>query len=207
MDDQTLITTEAQLREIVGEVPDPPKYKTIDHIDDICRRYIAAAPFLVIGTTGADGLMDLSPKGDPAGFVRVLDRKTLAIPERLGNGRFDSYVNIMHDPRVALIFLIPGHRDTLRVAGQARISRDPGLLADGSVRGREPRFTLLVTVEEAMTHCSKCMVRSGLWEQERWPDTSDLPTLAEAMVVHGALPISTERMNEIIVNDGRDRLY
>lgn len=207
MSDPFAITDRTQLREIVGEVPEPPREKTVEHIDPICARYIAASSFLLIATKGSDGLMDVSPKGDPAGFVAVLDETTLAIPERLGNGRFDTYENLFHDPSVGLIFLIPGHKDTLRVSGTARITRDPELRARFAVRGVEPRFVLLVTVKEAMTHCPKCMVRGGVWEPESWPDRADLPTLAEAMVAHGKLSRSVEEMHEIIVNDGNTRLY
>ncbi|MEO0995206.1 MAG: pyridoxamine 5'-phosphate oxidase family protein [Pseudomonadota bacterium] len=207
MSDEHIITHRDQLRAIVGEVPEPPREKTIDHIDALCARYIAAAPFVVMATRGADGLMDLSPKGDPAGFVAVLDEKTLAIPDRLGNGRFDTYENLLVNPEVGLIFLIPGHNDTLRVSGTAKISRDPELCARFAVNGKDPRFVLLVTVEEAMTHCPKCMVRSGMWQPEKWPDRSNIPTLAEAMVAHGKLSRSVAEMDEIIVNDGKNRLY
>ncbi|MEM9148422.1 MAG: MSMEG_1061 family FMN-dependent PPOX-type flavoprotein [Pseudomonadota bacterium] len=207
MTDPHILTNRDQLREIVGEVPIPPREKTIDHIDAICARYIAAAPFLLIATHGADGLLDISPKGDPAGFVGILDKKTLAIPERLGNGRFDTYENLFDNPQLALIFLIPGHNDTLRVSGDGRISRDPELRARFAVRGQEPRFVLLVHVREAMTHCPKCMVRSGLWQPERWPDRSDIPTLAEAMVAHGQLSRTVAEMDDIIRKDGENRLY
>ncbi|MEO1601884.1 MAG: MSMEG_1061 family FMN-dependent PPOX-type flavoprotein [Pseudomonadota bacterium] len=207
MSDEHIITHRDQLRAIVGEVPEPPREKTIDHIDALCARYIAAAPFVVMATRGADGLMDLSPKGDPAGFVAVLDEKTLAIPDRLGNGRFDTYENLLVNPEVGLIFLIPGHTDTLRVSGTAKISRGPELCARFAVNGKDPRFVLLVTVEEAMTHCPKCMVRGGMWQPEKWPDRSNIPTLAEAMVAHGKLSRSVAEMDEIIVNDGKNRLY
>ena len=207
IDESYTLNVRSQLREIVGEVPEPPAKKMIDHIDPICARYIAASPFLVISTVGADGRLDVSPKGDPAGFVEVLNEKTIAMPERLGNGRFDSYENIFSNPNVGLIFLIPGHNDTLRVSGKARISRDPNLRARFAVRGVEPRFVLLVDVEEAMTHCPKCMVRGSVWKPEGWPARDDLPTLAEAMVVHGQLSGSVADMQSIIERDGRERLY
>jgi len=210
-DEEWLIKDREALREIVGEPPQSMLLKTIDHVDEICAAYIAASPFLVLGTRGPDGLLDLSPKGDPAGFVQVLDKKTLAIPERLGNGRFDSFENLLQDPAIALIFLIPGHRDTLRVSGKGRITRDPDLLDQMAVNGRPPRFAILVTVEEAMTHCPKCMMRGGMWEPAKWPDTSELPTLAEATMVHGDLARkmgrTLEEMHEIIENDGKNRLY
>lgn len=201
------LTDRSQLREIVGEVPEPPAEKVIDHIDPICERYIAASPIVIISTASADGRMDVTPKGDPAGFVEVLNKKTLAIPERLGNGRFDGFENILENPNVGLIFLIPGHNDTLRVSGKARISRDPALRARFKIRGVEPRFVLLVEVEEAMAHCSKSMIRGSVWKPEQWPDREDLPTLAEAMVTHGQLSRSVADMQEIIDRDSQERLY
>lgn len=205
--DPHILTSKAQLREIVGPVGEKVANKTIDHIDDICAAFIAKSPYLVMATRGQDGLLDLSPKGDPAGFVEVLDRKTLAIPDRLGNGRFDSYENLLVDPSLALIFLIPGHTDTLRIAGEGRISRAPQLLARYPVNGKEPRFVLIVTVREAFLHCAKSMVRAGLWRQETWPDTSDVPSLAQAMVAHGKLAVGVAEMQEIIDRDGKTRLY
>lgn len=205
--DPHMLTSITQLREIVGPVGEKVANKTIDHIDHICAAFIAKSPYLVMATRGQDGLLDLSPKGDPVGFVEVLDRKTLAIPDRLGNGRFDSYENLIADPSLALIFLIPGHTDTLRVAGEGRISRAPQLLARHTVNGKEPRFVLIVTVREAFLHCAKSMVRAGLWRQETWPDTSDVPSLAQAMVAHGKLGVGVAEMQEIIDRDGKTRLY
>jgi PPOX class probable FMN-dependent enzyme len=205
--DPDILTTIAQLRDIVGPVSEKVANKTIDHIDDICAAFISMSPYLVMATRGQDGLLDLSPKGDPAGFVEVLDRKTLAIPDRLGNGRFDSYENLIADPSLAMIFLIPNHTDTLRVAGEGRISRAPELLARYPVNGKEPRFVLLVTVREAFLHCAKSIVRAGLWRQETWRDSSCVPSLAQAMVAHGKLALGVAEMQEIIDTDGKTRLY
>lgn len=205
--DPHILTSIAQLREIVGPVGEKVANKTVDHIDDICAAFIAKSPYLVMATRGQDGLLDLSPKGDPVGFVEVLDRKTLAIPDRLGNGRFDSYENLMADPSLALIFLIPGHTDTLRVAGEGHISRAPRLLSRYPVNGKKPRFALIVTVREAFLHCAKSMVRAGLWRQETWPDTSDVPSLGQAMVAHGKLAVGVAEMQEIIDRDRKTRLY
>ena len=205
--DPYAITDREQLRAIVGEPGPRAALKTIDRIDRYCARFIAAAPFVVLATRGADGLLDLSPKGDPAGFVAVLDERTLAIPDRLGNNRFDSYENLLLDPSVGLIFLIPGHNDTLRVAGEGRITRDPDLLGRFVVHGKSPRFVLVVTVREAFLHCAKGMGRSGLWRPEAWPDTADAPTLAEAMVAHGRPRDSADEMQAIIDADRANRLY
>lgn len=129
MEVEHLLTSREQLRAIVGEVGPKVAHKVIDHIDPICASFISCSPYIVVATRGSDGLLDVSPKGDPAGFVDCLSPKLLALPDRLGNGRFDTYENLFNNPSVALLFLIPGHNDTLRVAGDGRISRDPKLLA------------------------------------------------------------------------------
>lgn len=205
--DLHILTHRDQLRAIVGEPTERVANKTINHIDEICAKFIAASPYVVIATRGKDGLLDLSPKGDPAGFVGVIDSHTLVIPDRLGNGRFDSYENLFVDKSVSLIFLIPGHTETLRVAGEGRISVDRELLASYSIEGKVPRFALLVTVREAFLHCGKSIVRSRLWRSESWPDTTGVPSLAAAMVAHGKLALQVEEMQKIIDNDGKTRLY
>lgn len=151
--------------------------------------------------------MDVSPKGDPPGFVRVLDDRTLAIPDRPGNRRIDTFRNVLENPQVGLLFLVPGKPETLRVAGSASIVRDLALLDAMSVEGKAPEFALVVRVQRVMFHCGKCIIRSGLWSQDRWPDASGLPTLAEAMVLQGALDESVEEMHALIENDAVSRLY
>jgi PPOX class probable FMN-dependent enzyme len=201
------ITTRAQLRSHVKEPSRKVSHKVIDHIDDICARFIASAPFAIVATRGADGWLDLSPKGDPTGFVAVLDAHTLAIPDRLGNNRVDSFENLLVHPEVGLIFLIPGIGDTLRVSGTGRIVRDGALAARLAIGDRAPNLVLVVDVAEAFLHCPKCIVRSHLWQPDHWPDTSDVPTLGEAMVAHGRLTESVEEMQAIIENDRKTRLY
>ncbi len=198
-----------RLRELFPPVHEKAAAKVIDHVDAICRRYIAASPFVLIATRGADGLLDISPKGDPAGFVRVLDDHTLAIPDRPGNNRLDSLGNLLANPEIAVIFLIPGNGDTLRVSGRARLVRDARLQAEMAIKGREPSLVLIVDVEEAYTHCPKCVVRSGLWSPDRWPDRSDVPTLAEALIVHAALTSkeSETELQAILDMGNRETLY
>jgi PPOX class probable FMN-dependent enzyme len=181
--------------------------KAIDHIDDICRRFIAACPFVIVASRGADGRLDLSPKGDPAGFVAVLDERTLAIPDRLGNNRLDTFENLLAHPEVGLFFLIPGNGDTLRVSGKGQIVRDSTLQARLAANDKIPNLVLIVAVEEAFMHCPKCIVRSRLWKHDQWPDRTSVPTLAEAMVTHGALSETQTEMQAIIDNDGATRLY
>jgi uncharacterized protein len=200
------IATHERLRELSKQPSSRAHNKVIDHIDEICRRFIAACPFVLVASRGADGRIDVSPKGDPPGFVAVLDEKTLAIPDRPGNHRLDTFENLLTHPEVGLLFLIPGNGDTLRVSGKGKIVRDTPLQAKLAVNGKAPNLVLIVTVEEAFMHCPKCVVRSGLWVPERWPDRSRVPTLAEAIVTH-AKPAETVDDVQAIIDDSNARLY
>lgn len=203
-----VISTRQRLREFINEPSRNVNNKVIDHIDDICRRFIAASPFVVLATRGGNDVLDLSPKGDPAGFVHVLDDKTLIIPERLGNNRVDSLENLLITPDAGLIFLIPGHGDTLRVSGRAQVVLDAALQDALSVKGKAPKLLISLTVERAYLHCPKSIMRSNLWKPDDWPDRSDVPSLAEAMILHGRIDDRTvSEMQAIIENDGRTRLY
>ena len=201
-----VIATRQRLRELSEQPSSRAQDKVIDYIDGICRRFIAACPFVIVASRGADGLLDVSPKGDAPGFVAVLDEKTLAVPDRLGNHRLDSFENLLTHSELGLFFMIPGHGDTLRVSGTGRIVRDNSLQARLAVNGKEPHLVLIVTVEEAFMHCSKCMIRSRLWNPEQWPNRSNVPSLAEAIVVHAK---SSETVVEVqaVIDDGIARLY
>jgi PPOX class probable FMN-dependent enzyme len=207
MEFDEVIDSEERLRELFPPVHERAATKVIDHIDPVCRRYIAAAPFVLVATRGTDGRLDISPKGDPAGFVRVLDERTLAIPDRPGNNRLDSFGNLMANPEIALIFLIPGNGDTLRVSGKARLVRDARLQAEMAINGREPSLIVVVDVEEAYTHCPKCVVRSGLWSPDRWPDRSAVPTLAEALMAHASLTMNETELQASLDKGIRESLY
>ncbi len=202
-----VVTTEEELRAIVGH----PKQRTLDKvtrtIDENSRRFIAHAPFVLIASVMDGGLVDISPKGDPAGFVTVIDETTLAIPDRLGNRRLDTLRNILKNPNVGLIFLVPGTSHTLRVSGKATIVRDEALRTSMVVKGKPPDHVLVVSVEHVLAHCPKCMTRSGLWQPETWPDTREIPSMAETIVAHAKLSISVEEMQCVIDEDGRERLY
>ena len=202
-----VVTTHKRMRELNRLPSHRVINKAIDHIDAICRRFIAACPFVVVASRGADGRLDLSPKGDPAGFVAVLDEKTLAIPDRLGNNRLDTFENLLTHPEVGLFFVVPGNGDTLRVSGRGQIVRDDALQAKLAVNDKVPNLVLVVAVEEAFMHCAKCMVRSKLWKHDEWLDRTNVPTLAEAMMAHGALSETPTEMQSIIDNDGATRLY
>ena len=162
------ISTEAELRELVG-TPAPrviTKERTRLHERDI--EWLAASPFCLVATSGADGTCDVSPKGDPPGFALVLDEKTIAIPERPGNKRADGYRNILANPHVGLIFVIPGRKETLRINGRARLIRDAPFFDDMIVRGHRPPLALLVEIEQIFFHCQKSFMRARLWEPESW---------------------------------------
>ena len=165
-----VIKTESDLRKIVG----PPNRwftsKILTTLDRRCRGFIAASPFVVVGSTDPLGMVDLSPKGDRAGFVRCLDHATLAIPDRRGNGRVDTFHNVLQNPGIGLIFFVPGQRETLRVAGRAVIVRDHEIRSAMTDRGRMPELAMVVIVEKAFFHCGKCITRSKLWNYEGDPE-------------------------------------
>ena len=170
-----LVTTLAQLEALYGEKMPAAVVKEIDHINGSYRKLIEKAPFVAVATSGPEGL-DCSPKGDAPGFVRILDDKTLAIPDRPGNNRIDGFRNIVRDPRIALLFLIPGVGETLRVNGRAAISIDSELMRSFAVNGKLPRCVLIVHVDSIYFHCSKAIVRSKLWNEETKIDRKSLPS-------------------------------
>lgn len=170
------VTDEASLRALVGEPAALVKAKVCDRLSPLTRPWIERSPFLLLATADADGRCDVSPRGDPAGFVRILDDVTLLVPERPGNRLADSLRNILRSPRVGLLFVIPGVGDTLRVNGRATLTTDPDLLAPCAVEGKAPRLGILVDVEEVYTQCSKAFLRSHLWDPARFVERSLLPT-------------------------------
>src|SRR5947208_8917292 len=174
-----VVTDEKDLRRPVGTPGEVARKKQIAALDAHCRALIAHAPFMLLATAGADGRCDVSPKGDPAGFVRVLDDTHLVVPDRPGNKRLDGMRNILANPRVGLLFLVPGRGETLRVNGRACITRDADLLATLAVADKIPSLAIGVEVEEVFLHCAKAFKRSGLWEPARWPDISRLVTSAK----------------------------
>jgi PPOX class probable FMN-dependent enzyme len=171
-----LIATMAELEAHYPERPLPNSMvKEIDHVNPHYRAFIEAAPFFALATCGPGGL-DCSPRGDPPGFVRVLDEKTLAIPDRRGNNRIDSLRNIVRDPRVALLFLIPGVGETIRVIGRATLSTDPALAASFAINGKVPACVIVVAVERVYYQCTKAIIRSKLWDPAQHVDRKSLPT-------------------------------
>ena len=204
---RSVITTEGELRDLMGEASEGSIKKETTYLTDECIRFIAKAPFLLMATSGKNGRCDVAPKGDPAGLVRVLDEKHLVIPDRPGNKRFDGLRNILENPHIGLIFLVPGRQETLRVNGRAWITQDEELLDTMLVQGKRPWFALGVEVEECFLHCAKALVRSQLWETESWPDLATVPTGAELL---RACPKIDQPLDEIaasLIDSVRTRLY
>lgn len=176
------ITDEAGLRGLFPATHDLAKVKSLDHLDRHAKAFIARSPFLCIGTQSADGLADVSHRGDPCGFVKVLDARTLLIPDRPGNNRLDTLSNIVANAAVGLLFVVPGFDETLRVNGKAKLSNDPDLLRLLAVQEREPRVAIVVTVLESYLHCAKAFRRSHLWSPDALQDRSDMPSLMKMLL-------------------------
>ena len=206
---ENTVTTLDELREVIAPPSELVTAKEVATFDDYCRDFIARSPFVLIASSDGEGSIDISPKGDPPGFVQVLDDRTLAIPDRPGNHRADTFVNVVRHPYVGLIFLIPGTKNTLRVRGSATIVRDLTLRESMAVNGRVPELALVVELTTAYFHCAKCIIRSGLWSGANVTagPASDDVLLAETMVKHGELTISVAEMQQIILYDENERLY
>lgn len=202
-----VIKTTEQFRSIMGEPIDLVTRKTLSHLDKHCGVFLEHSPFMLLASSDVDGNVDVSPKGDPEGFVKIIDKHTLAIPDRLGNRRADTIENILQNPKAGLIFLIPGKTETLRISGSGTVVRDTDLRDSMAVRDRSPEFVIVVDVDEAFFHCSKRMIRSNLWQQDKWPSLEGLPRLAEAMVDAGQLELSESEIHTLVVNDEIERLY
>ncbi|GAB2908045.1 pyridoxamine 5'-phosphate oxidase family protein [Rhodococcus aerolatus] len=205
----TEITDLETLVELVGGEPGArARGKVRSSLLDTDRQWLAASPFCVLATAGADGTVDASPKGDPAGrLVHVLDDRTLALAERPGNRRVDGYRNILTNPHVALLFLIPGRGDTLRVNGRARLVSDAPFLDTMVVRGHRPTFALVVEVEEVFSHCSKAFLRSELWEPETWAPHATVPRQAVLAAASDTTGTSLEELDAYYGPSYADRLY
>jgi PPOX class probable FMN-dependent enzyme len=177
-----------QLREFYDAPMEAAVRKDIGHIDELCRRLIAAAPMLFVATFSSEGHGDVSPRGGQPGFVTVLDEHHLAIPDATGNRRLDTLENVISSGRVAVIFVIPGRDTTLRVNGQAVVTAVPELLERLTPVGKPPKSAIVVKAEEVYTHCPKAFVRSKLWDPDSWPDPAGLPTSAEVSLAHQRNP-------------------
>lgn len=191
----SIITTVEQLEALYGAPVEAAIVKEVDRITPHYRVLVEASPFVALATAGPEGL-DCSPRGDLAGFVRIHDERTLMMPDRRGNNRVDSLRNIVRDPRVALLFLVPGSGTTLRINGRARLDTDPALLESFTVDGKAPRSVIVLAVERVYFQCARAIVRSGLWDPQRHVDPASLPTPGRILAA-----LSDERVG----GDGYDR--
>lgn len=200
------VGSQAELREIVGEPSRHAVHKTRKELHALDREWLARSPLCLIATAGPDGSCDVSPKGDPPGFVKVLDDTTIAIPDRPGNKRVDGLRNILGNPRVGLVFLLPGRGDTLRVNGRARIVREAPFLDEMVVRNHRPKLALVVEIEEVFHHCSKAFLRSRTWDPDSWtPDA--LPNRARIAKALDRQEDSLEFLEEYYGPQYAERLY
>jgi uncharacterized protein len=175
------IRTEEELRDIIGGPTDLVLAKLADRLNELTRQFIERSPFVCVATARPDGGIDVSPRGDPPGFVRVIDDTTVLLPERPGNRIADTLTNLLTDPRIALLFLIPGIGDTFRVNGTAVITDDPELLSASEVNGKVPRLGIVVSVTEAYTQCAKALIRSDLWNPDNHIERGELPPHGEIL--------------------------
>ncbi len=205
----TVITSQAELRTLVGEPSELSLKKEQGSLDAHCRAFIALSPFLTIGTMdAANGWCDVSPRGDAPGFVQILDDQTLLIPERSGNRRIDTLRNILQTPAIGLLFMVPGVEETLRVNGRAWLVRDEALLERMTFQGKRPLLGIGITIEECFLQCAKALKRSHLWNPAHWPERSALPSLAEMLLDQAKLPNTTLADLEAgILESYTNRLY
>ena len=210
-DDPWAVADEAALRGLYGTTSERAKAKSLSALDAHCTAFIERSPFLCLSSQDGSGRADVSPRGDPAGFVRVLDPRTLAVPDRPGNNRLDTLSNLLANPAVGLLFFVPGYEETLRVNGTARLTRDPKLLASLVVKGREPSLAIVVSVDEAFLHCAKALRRSRLWDPEARRDRREMPSLSKMILDQtvGAPedPAEMARIDEQLEREYRDSMY
>ncbi|MCE7792863.1 pyridoxamine 5'-phosphate oxidase family protein [Salipaludibacillus sp. CUR1] len=202
------IETEEQLRQLIGVPSELVNKKVISYLDHNCIEFISNSPFLVVSTADKFGFCDVSPRGDHAGFVQVINEKHLIIPERPGNRRIDSMRNILSNPKIGLLFFIPGLGETLRVNGKAALVTDDDLLIKMAVKGKKPFLGIGVEVEECFIHCAKAFIRSGLWEPDSWTEKPLLPSASKMLFEHAKLPgTSVDSIQKKLEESYSNRLY
>lgn len=208
-----IFTSSEELQSYIGAPIELAVRKAIPHLDQHCRSFIARSPFVSIGTAASNGRADVSPRGDAPGFVQVLDDNTLFIPDRPGNNRMDTMLNIIENPNVGLLFMVPGFEDLLRVNGRAQIVRDEDLLDQAVVNGKTPKVGIRVAVDEAYLHCAKAVKRSRLWDEASRQDRKALPSLGKMLLEQTAAanaPPAAEavaQVDEFIEENYRTSLY
>jgi PPOX class probable FMN-dependent enzyme len=207
------IDDEGGLRDLFGAPMDLAVRKSLSALDQHCRDFIAKSPFLCIGTSSKAGRADVSPRGDPPGFVQVIDDHTLIIPDRPGNNRLDTMGNILENPPVGLLFFIPGFDDTLRINGKATIVRDEAVLARAEVNGKRPKVAIRVDIEEAFLHCAKALKRSRLWDPASRVERRTMPSLGRMILEQtapaGAKPAeaAVAEADQLVEEAYRSNLY
>jgi uncharacterized protein len=202
------ISSQEELRTLLGSPSLRGQNKVISIIDKHCKEFIEKSPFLVLATSDADGNCDSSPRGDGPGFVYVMDNQHLIIPDRPGNKRVDSMFNILENPNVGLLFLIPGMDETLRINGKATIIKDEDILEKMAVNGKAPLLGIVVKVEQCFMHCGKAFKRSGLWEPEKWSAKEEMPNAAKIIADHVNLPgMNEDVVAEALLDGYKNKLY
>ena len=201
------IADKNNLGQLYGEPSERAVLKQLDHLDKHCRAFIEISPFLVIGTMGSDGLGDVSPRGDAPGFVKVRDEKTIYLPDRLGNNRTDTLLNVIDNSGVGLLFLVPGMNETLRVNGNAKITIDDNILEGLSAQGKAPRSALEISVEEAYLQCAKALIRSKLWEEDYKIERKSFPSLGKIISDQIGRGDDENRAEKSIQEGYRTKLY
>lgn len=202
-----VIADEAALRALYGKVAKPIRDKAIDHLDGFAQQFIALSPLFCIGTGRRDSLADVSPRGGEAGFVHVLSSKQLAFPDRPGNNRLDTLTNIVHDPAVGMLFLIPGIEETLRINGTASITVQDDLMSRFVVGSKRPRSVIVVEVVEVYLHCSKALKRSELWNPDKRVERSALPSWGEMLRNQGRAFVPAKLIDFVLRQDAKRNLY
>lgn len=205
-DNNEYVTTTEALESLYGPIARPSMVKEVDHIHSVYRPFIESAPFVVLASSGPGGL-DASPRGDQGAVVHIEDSKTLYLPDRRGNNRIDTLRNIVDDPRVALLFIVPGVGETLRVNGTARISVNPELLSRFAVNGQLPRSVLQITVTSVYFQCSRAVIRAGLWDVTRHIERSALPTAGQILKAVSAAEIDGDAYDKALPGRIADTLY
>ena len=201
------IADKNNLGQLYGDPSERAVLKQLDHLDKHCRAFIEISPFLVIGTMGSDGLGDVSPRGDAPGFVKVRDEKTIYLPDRLGNNRTDTLLNVIDNSGVGLLFLVPGMNETLRVNGNAKITIDENILEGLSAQGKAPRSALEISVEEAYLQCAKALIRSKLWEEDYRIERESFPSLGKIISDQIGRGDDENRAEKSIQEGYRTKLY
>ncbi|MGG6310113.1 pyridoxamine 5'-phosphate oxidase family protein [Paenibacillus macerans] len=198
-----ILSSEEEIRELLGYPSEVVRKKTVHTLDVHCRRFISMSPLLFLSTSDDEGFCDVSPRGDASGSVLVLDEKHLVIPERPGNRRFDSLRNILSNPRVGMIFIIPGLEETLRVNGKAYIIKDEPILERMKAREKRPVLGIGVEVEECFIHCAKAFKRSGVWNSESWAEAGTLPSIPTILTAH----VRSSEYTEEVIRKGLEESY